>query len=370
MKYYNPTKTYVEKECVSNHTDEIASYGKKAIILTGSHSSKVNGSLDDICFALNTRSISYIIFDSVESDPSIKTICDAAKLAIDGDADFCIGVGGGSPMDAAKAVSVLMKNPNEVENPEHIFFVERNADHSPIIEIPTTCGTGSEVTPYSVLTDRQNGGKRTIFTQLFPSLSLVDAKYLDTATYYDCIYPYVDTLAHLVESYLTTRANDYNRFYSTIGLKNWGKSTKLMSNEEDFAQISKENKERLMQTAMYGGMSIAMNGTTLPHGLGASLSNEMHIPHGESVAIFIPGFLRNYDGKLEVEAILRELGFKDIDQLEEYLISVIGKISIEEESWNHIVDQMMSNSHKLSSYPYQMTREKLDSYLGEIICKE
>ena len=149
MKFYMPTKVYNELDCVTKHSAELAALGTKALIVTGRSSSKKNGSLDDVITALETHRISYAVFSEVEENPSVETVMKARDLGLSSGADFVIGIGGGSPLDAAKAIAVMLQNPDK---DWQYLYESTSAKALPIAAIPTTCGTGSEVTGVAVLT--------------------------------------------------------------------------------------------------------------------------------------------------------------------------------------------------------------------------
>ena len=154
MKLYMPTEVYSEKNCVFNHSRELAALGSHALIVTGKHSSRINGSLEDVTAALERENIPYLIFDRIEENPSVETVMKACSLGLQDGADFVIGVGGGSPMDAAKAIALMMANPEQdagflYAKPEKSGLIRPAL---PVACVPTTAGTGSEVTPYSILT--------------------------------------------------------------------------------------------------------------------------------------------------------------------------------------------------------------------------
>ena len=253
MMLYMPTKVYQEKKCVENHSRELAALGTRALIVTGKHSSRINGSLDDVKNALDREKIPYTVFDEVEENPSVETVKKAASLGISAGADFVVGIGGGSPMDAAKAVALLIANPGR--DTDFLYQKARSESgvHSadsvhravPVAEVPTTAGTGSEVTPYAILTKNvlpeivlttapgadvrhdfphlERKTKQSISHHIFPALALVDISYLQTASRNNCVYTAVDTLAHLIESHLNSNTTDYSRFYSEMGLRTWAK---------------------------------------------------------------------------------------------------------------------------------------------------
>ena len=105
-----PTKAFAAPDCVISHSEQFAALGSHALIITGRSSSRLNGSLDDVISALSKHSIAYTIFDRVEENPSVETVMDAREKGLECGADFVIGVGGGSPLDAAKAIALMMKN--------------------------------------------------------------------------------------------------------------------------------------------------------------------------------------------------------------------------------------------------------------------
>jgi len=101
---------YVEYNAVKAHAEEIAALGKSALIVTGRNSARACGALDDVVNVLDGAGIRYIVFDRVEENPSIETVMAARYEGVAAGAEFVIGIGGGSPMDAAKAIAVMIKN--------------------------------------------------------------------------------------------------------------------------------------------------------------------------------------------------------------------------------------------------------------------
>ena len=146
MRFYMPTMVYQETDAVKKHAKELAALGKKAFLITGKHSSKVNGSLADVEEALKQERRSFVLFDRVEENPSVETVAEAAELGKQEGVDFVIGIGGGSPMDAAKAIALLIANPKETAK---CLYEPKELKALPLAEVPTTAGTGSETTPPS-----------------------------------------------------------------------------------------------------------------------------------------------------------------------------------------------------------------------------
>ena len=106
MKFFMPTRLFQEPDCVMAHRGEMAALGSCALIVTGKHSAKANGSYDDVCRALDAEKIAHVLFDEVEQNPSIETVMKAMDFGVENGVDFVIGIGGGSPLDAAKAAAI------------------------------------------------------------------------------------------------------------------------------------------------------------------------------------------------------------------------------------------------------------------------
>src|SRR5690606_4102226 len=148
--------------------------GRKALIVTGRRSAKINGSYDDVRQALSETGVGYVLFDEVEENPSLETIERGRETGKKNQVDFVIGIGGGSPMDAAKAIALFIKNP-EI-NKENIFSAGK-LDSIPVVAVPTTSGTGSEVTQYSIVTVHKEKTKKNLGQSIFPKVAFIDSKY-------------------------------------------------------------------------------------------------------------------------------------------------------------------------------------------------
>lgn len=352
MYLFMPTLIYSEKSCVKNHFREIALTGKKAMIVTGKHSSRKNGSLDDVSAVLNQENIPYIIFDDIEENPSVETVMKARELAVNKNIDFIIGIGGGSPLDAAKAIALMAANP---EASEEVLYQSNTLPYLPIICIPTTCGTGSEVTPYSILTLHKQKTKKSISHKIFPTLALLDTAYLKTASRNCIVNTSVDALSHLIESYLNTNSNSLNRIYSEQGLRMWGEFKDNLKNDT----LSEKDYERMLHTSMVAGIAITHTGTSLPHGLSYAVTYEMGVPHGKAVGMFLGGYVDNYKDKNESNRVLELLGFSNAKELRGYLNELLGKTELPPELLSANADGILANAGKLKNYPFKVTKEEL-----------
>ena len=150
FNYYMPTRIFWGSECLKKQGNALPSIGKRALVVTGKRSARSSGAMDDITGVLGTVGIPFVVFDDSEPNPSIATARRAAEAARSFGADMIVAAGGGSPLDAGKAAAVMAGN----DCADDDLFAGRYAGPVlPIVAIPTTAGTGSEVTPYSILTD-------------------------------------------------------------------------------------------------------------------------------------------------------------------------------------------------------------------------
>lgn len=352
MDFYMPTKVHVEKNCVKKHAKELTSIGTKALIVTGRNSSKRNGSLNDVTRALSAEGVLYVIFDEIEENPSVETVMKAAALGIEEHVDFVIGIGGGSPMDAAKGIALMIANPNENAS---LLYESRNVSALPVVAVPTTAGTGSEVTPYAVLTRHDLQTKQSMSHRVFPLLALVDFSYLAFASRDILVCTAIDALAHLIESYLNTKTNTYNRMTTEYALRLWGSVKDVLLTDDN---VSDADYQTFMLASTIAGMAISHTGTSLPHGMSYYLTYEKNIPHGNAVGIFLPAFIEMFEDKEQVKRLLTLLGFKNEKAFAKYITSLFEDVIITEADLDRYVTGMMSNQKKLANYPFTMTDEK------------
>ena len=352
MDFYMPTKVHLEKGCVKKYTKELTSLGTKALIVTGRSSSKKNGSLSDITNALTSEGVLYIIFDEIEENPSVETVMKGAKIGIQEHADFVIGIGGGSPMDAAKAIALMIANPEESES---LLYESRPAPVLPVVAVPTTAGTGSEVTPWAVLTRHSERTKQSISHRIFPTLALIDHSYMAFASRDILVCTAIDALAHQNESYLNTKTTILNRMAAEYGLRLWGSVKDVLLSGDT---PSDSECQTLMLASTIAGMAIAHTGTGLPHGMSYYLTYEHGIPHGNAVGIFLPAYLDIFEDREQVKRLLLLLDFKNEKAFTKYIDSLFEVVTLNESDVKRFIDGMLSNKKKLANYPFTMTDEK------------
>lgn len=361
MFFYMPVKLYTEENCVFKHKKELAALGKRAFLITGRSSSRKNGSLQDVEEALHTEGISTVIFDEIEENPSIETVMKAREQGLEAGVDFVVGIGGGSPMDAAKAIALMIRHFKE--DSSYLYQAGSDSSALPVAAVPTTCGTGSETTPYAILTIHEKRTKASISHRIFPALALLDPRYLQTAPGHLINDTAVDALGHLVESFINTNATDYSRMCVLTGLSVWKKSRDIFLGKREAGIRDYEN---MLTASAMAGMAISHTGTSLPHGLSYYLTYEKGIPHGKAVGRFLPGYLREA-AQEETSLILEKAGFSNPDDLERFYTAVCGQETegaVSRKLKEEAISGILANPGKLKNCPYPVNEAVLQRIWG------
>ncbi len=296
MRFYVPTDLRIGADVVSASAEAVAALGKQCLILTGASSAKACGALQDLCAVLDDMQICYRIYDRIRQNPTVSVCQEAGLLGAQIHAAFIVGIGGGSVLDAAKAAAVFAANPSLDE--ETLYTREWTRPPLPIVCIGTTAGTGSEVTPVSVLTD-SNGRKRSIRDdRLYPALSLGDPRYLASLSPEFTRSCAVDAAAHCIESYFNRNATPISRLFASRG------AAMLACLLDRLDRLTDDERAQLYLASIYGGYAISVTGTAFPHAMGYFLTEEYHVPHGTACAVFLPAFLRHVETEAPRDAAM------------------------------------------------------------------
>lgn len=317
IKFFTPVRVIMEDDCVTKNSRLFSQFGRKALIVTGKHSAADNGSLQDITDALTTLGIDYTVFDRVMPNPTVDCVYEGASFARENHVDFVIGIGGGSPMDAAKAVALLAKQ--EIPR-EELFLNKFEKQALPLVMVPTTAGTGSEVTANSILSSDILKTKRSISDPiLFPKLALLDAKYTKHLPVTVTINTALDALSHAVEGMLSVRSNELSNYIAVESIRNIAGCLKLLpyGNDRKASELATDIREKLLYASMLAGMVIAQTGTTAVHSMGYSLTYFKNIDHGRANALLLPGFLK-FIAKNDQELVNQILLPMDMNSIEEF----------------------------------------------------
>ncbi len=320
-QYFMPTKVVASKKCVKESAAVFLEHGKKAMIVTGKNSAKVCGALDDVTEVLESNGQSYVVFDGVVNNPTVECVYEGAEVAKAEQVDFVIAIGGGSPMDAAKVMALLALN--DVPK-EEIFNGVAGMNALPMIHIPTTAGTGSEVTPYAILTNPEKETKTSVSApSLFPKNALLDERYLQNLPHNSMVHTVIDSLSHSMEGMLSVRASEITDSMAVWAISLIGKSLDKIKNDT----LSQEDRKNLLVASTLGGMVIASTGTTVVHSMGYSLTYFHGADHGRANGLLLPEFLRVADKSHpeKVDRMLNALKMSSLDQFDEKVRELLGE---------------------------------------------
>lgn len=326
INFYMPTKVIMADECIQKNASLLKSYGETALIVTGLYSAKSNGSLDDITGVLTSLGMKFHVYDRVMANPTVSCVYEGAAYARERGVDFVIGIGGGSAMDAAKAIALLAVQ----DIPEEELFLNQFRQEAlPLIMIPTTAGTGSEVTSNSILTSDRLQTKRSISAPvLFPGLALLDARYMKNLSMTITINTALDALSHAIEGMLSVRATELSNYFAVESIKRITQCLKYLSPESsDTAGLTPDIREKLLYGSMLAGIVICHTGTTAVHAMGYSLTYFKNIEHGRANALLLPSFLR-FTARSDMDSVNRILlcmGLEAIDEFEALILRLIGE---------------------------------------------
>lgn len=319
MEFYFPTRVITGRGCVQKNADRLRAFGKRCLIVTGRTSAKKCGALDDVKFVLDSVNTEYEIFDKITQNPMYTDCRAGADAARSFGADFIIGIGGGSPLDAGKAIAFLASNPEAGESEIHSQRFENPP--LPFVAVGTTAGTGSEVTQVSVITGT-DGRKRSYRSDsAFPALALGDPKYTEFMPQSVTRSTAADALCHCIESYFNNTATEFSRLYALYGAK---LITGVFSQFPKDGNLSEYQRDTLYRASLFGGIAISITGTCIPHALGYFLTESHGIPHGTACAFWLPYFIEH---NLNFAPELSSRFFEVVKMTPQELIALVKRIA-------------------------------------------
>ena len=341
-----PTLVYSEENCVLRHSAELASLGSRALIVTGKNSARRCGAFADVTAALDKHGVSWVEFAEVEENPSVETIMRARQVGCKVKADFVIGIGGGSPMDAAKAIALMIRHHDQ--DWEYLYDKTAETSTLPIAEIPTTAGTGSEVTAVSVLTRHDKHVKGSIPHKIFADLALIDGKYVSGMPAQILANTTMYALCHLYESYIHSKATDFSRMCAEAGIKIWARSKDVILGKREACA---EDYQNMMNASCMAGMAIAHCDFYAARSSVTGSPTARIWPTERPAAYFLAGYLREAD-PVEVNYILSLAGFKTVEELEEYYTVTCGRDEVPVEILEQSVEEVLANKGKCKLPPF------------------
>ena len=286
--FYMPVNILGGENSLTKNKSIFKELGKKCLIVTGKTSAKKSGALDDVINVFNELNIEYEIYDKITENPLTVDCYAGGKVARETGADFVLGIGGGSPLDAAKAICVYANNDHIVN--DDIYTAQVKNSPLPLVLIGTTSGTGSEVSGVSVLT-RKNGRKQSIGGKnYYARYVIADPKYTYSMPFSTTVSTALDALCHAVESMFSPRADFLSKQFALLSaeilypLLDKISKTRTLPDEEE--------RNALYYASLYAGFTLNKGGTGFPHGMGYALTEDFNVPHGLACAVFLPAYLK------------------------------------------------------------------------------
>ena len=298
--FRTPEKVYIKRGCLPVALEELKNVmnKKRVFIVTDSFLYK-NGYTKVITDKLNEMGIEHATFFDVQPDPTLASAKEGAKILTDFNPDCIIAVGGGSAMDAAKIMWVLYEHP-EVEFLDmamrfmdirkRVYTFPKMGEKAYFIAVPTSAGTGSEVTPFAVITDETTGIKYPLADyELLPKMAIVDANMMMNAPKGLTSASGIDAVTHCLEAYASMMATPYTDALAKEAL---GKIFKYLPRAYENGANDPEAREEMANAATMAGMAFANAFLGVCHSMAHKLGAFHHIAHGIANALLIDEVLR------------------------------------------------------------------------------
>ncbi len=298
-KFYVPIKFYSGYGRFADLGKLSDGIGKKFLLVTGKNAMKKMGFTDKAIKMLRENGKEVILFDQIDPNPTSDMVAAGAALSLKEGCDAVIGLGGGSPMDAAKAIAVVAGNGGSIWD----YRKERDTSKTlPIIAIPTTAGSGTDGDRYFVVTNKNMSSKKGFATEYtYPRISILDPELTINLPEQVTKDTAMDALGHSLEAFVS--CGDINVMSNLISLNAiWLIFENLPRAVKDGKD--KQSRSALMQAGTMGGIAINHGGVGAPHGLSMAMGGMYNITHGQGIGIILP-----YAIEKAMDRIKDKLGF-------------------------------------------------------------
>jgi len=348
---------------------------KKVLIVTdrGVLKAKLH---EHLVSSLSNKSIQFEIFSEVEPNPRDTTCERGAFLAKELKIDVVVGLGGGSSIDTGKCISFLLTNDGRVKDYDGKDKVKN--DPIPMIAIPTTAGTGSEVTANAAITDSEKHIKMSIRSpKIIPSLAILDPELLATLPQHIAAFSSMDALVHAVESFLSRNSSSLSDFFNLKAIELLSQYIRPFCAEPSNVEAA----GNMLIGSMFAGLGISNTGTGNAHALGRALGGDYDMAHGLACSIIFPYVLK-FNAMAQPKKYVqiakamglsvkgfseKEVGNKVVEEmfalLHELNIPIkLSKVNVMKDSFSHLVAVAINN---VKPNPRRTTEADLLSLLEE-----
>lgn len=326
---YSPNKVILGLGAASQVGKEVhLMRGSKALVVTDPGIIRA-GLIETIAQSLHQENISYVLYDQVEPEPPSESIDNGAAVFASEGCDLLIGVGGGSALDVTKGISLLANNPGRILDYVGVDMVPKKG--APMILLPTTAGTGSEVTRVLVMTDEEQNTKNVVFTHFaLADVAIVDPQLTLSMPQVVTADTGIDALVHAIETYVSMNATVFSDLWAEEAIRLIGaylpaaysKGTNLGA------------RYHMSLAATLAGLAFTSGGLGSNHALAYPLGTEYHLTHGRTNAIMLPHVMQfNLPGNYEKYAAIAELLGKEtygLSPMEAASLSVEAVLELEQ----------------------------------------
>lgn len=275
-----PNHTVVGTNVLGEAAPLLKKMGNKAFIVTGRHVA-VSDMMKQLTALLDENGIGCVIFDGITGEPTDTMIENGVEMLKSSGCDFIIGIGGGSPLDSAKAIAAMAFNEGSIAD---YNGKEITGEILPLAAIPTTAGTGSEATKFTVITDSEKGIKMLLKGDvLVPKLAIVDSSFTVGAPKSVTSATGLDALTHAVEAYTSRKAFSMTDTLAVSAVKRIMKYLPIAYKEPDNSLA----REQMSIAALEAGICINNSSVTIVHGMSRPIGALFHVPHGMSNAMLL-----------------------------------------------------------------------------------
>lgn len=275
-----PNHTVVGTNVLGEAAPLLKKMGNKAFIVTGRHIA-VSYMMKQLTALLDENGIDCVIFDGITGEPTDTMIEKGVEMLKSSGCDFIIGIGGGSPLDSAKAIAAMAVNEGSIAD---YNGKEITGEILPLAAIPTTAGTGSEATKFTVITDSEKGIKMLLKGDvLVPKLAIVDSSFTVGAPKSVTSATGLDALTHAVEAYTSRKAFSMTDTLAVSAVKRIMKYLPIAYKEPDNSLA----REQMSIAALEAGICINNSSVTIVHGMSRPIGALFHVPHGMSNAMLL-----------------------------------------------------------------------------------
>lgn len=275
-----PNHTVVGTNVLGEAAPLLKKMGNKAFIVTGKHVA-VSDMMKQLTALLDENGLDCVIFDGITGEPTDTMIEKGVEMLKSSGCDFIIGIGGGSPLDSAKAIAAMAVNEGSIAD---YNGKEITGEILPLAAIPTTAGTGSEATKFTVITDSEKGIKMLLKGDvLVPKLAIVDSSFTVGAPKSVTSATGLDALTHAVEAYTSRKAFSMTDTLAVSAVKRIMKYLPIAYKEPDNSLA----REQMSIAALEAGICINNSSVTIVHGMSRPIGALFHVPHGMSNAMLL-----------------------------------------------------------------------------------